>query len=279
MVGCIGWIEGWPELSVLQNDFRCLTLGLRNLPGVRACRGIMPPSHVIAEHGHDWPSLTLPVLGGYVERFGGAELPLRGPSAVLHSPGAGHSNVIGDHGLETISVQFDPTWLKMSGRGLNWEGSHAWCGGAVGAAARALGKAFANPAILDRELAGLVVDFLAYALHSPSSRPAPTWMNSVEELIEAADAPPTSEVAARVQLHPAWLSRAYRASRGEGIKDAVRGRRAERAVLLLRTTRLPLVEVAASAGFCDQSHMNRALQAVIGRTPLAVRLEHAALCR
>ena len=261
----------------MQNDFRCLTLGLRELPGVRACRGVMPPSQVIAEHGHDWPSLTLPVLGEYVERFDGVELRLRGPSAVLHSPGAGHSNVIGNHGLETISVQFDPTWLKMSGRGLNWEGSHAWCGGAVGAAARVLSKAFADPAIRDPELASLVVDFLSFALHSPSPRPAPSWMNRVEELIGAADAPSTSEVANRVELHPAWLSRAYRASRGEGIKDAVRRRRAERAVLLLRTTRLPLAEVAASAGFCDQSHMNRALRAVIGRTPVDVRLEHDAL--
>ena len=238
----------------------------------------MAPSHVISEHGHDWPSLTLPVLGGYVERFDGGELLLRGPSAVLHSPGAGHSNVIGDHGLETISLQFDPTWLKISGRRLSWEGSHAWCGGAVGAAARALSNAFADPAILDQEMASLVVEFLAFALHSPSPRPAPAWMTSVEELIEAADAPPTREVAARVQLHPAWLSRAYRASRGEGIKDAVQRRRAERAVLLLRTTRLALAEVAASAGFCDQSHMSRSLRAMIGRTPLEVRLEHALLC-
>jgi AraC family transcriptional regulator len=47
----------------------------------------------------------------------------------------------------------------------------------------------------------------------------------------------------------------------------------ERAALLLRGGRAALAEVAVAAGFCDQSHMNRAFRAVLGRTPLEVRRE------
>jgi transcriptional regulator GlxA family with amidase domain len=78
-------------------------------------------------------------------------------------------------------------------------------------------------------------------------------------------------------LHPAWLARAYRAWRGEGLADTVRRRRVERGALLLRMSDTPLAEVAVACGFCDQSHMNRSFRAVLGRTPLDVRSEASLL--
>jgi len=69
----------------------------------------------------------------------------------------------------------------------------------------------------------------------------------------------------------AWLARAYRWRRGDGLGAALRRRRVERAMLLLEQSRLPLASVAAEVGFCDQSHMNRAFQVVLGRTPATLR--------
>jgi AraC-like DNA-binding protein len=80
-----------------------------------------------------------------------------------------------------------------------------------------------------------------------------------------------------LSLHPAWLARAYRAWRGEGIAETVRRRLVERAVLKLRSGGASLADVAAECGFCDQSHMNRAFRSVLGRTPLEVRREAALL--
>jgi AraC family transcriptional regulator len=51
----------------------------------------------------------------------------------------------------------------------------------------------------------------------------------------------------------------------------------ERATALLRYGRNGLADIAIAAGFCDQSHMNRAFHAVLGRTPLEVRREAALL--
>jgi transcriptional regulator GlxA family with amidase domain len=60
---------------------------------------------------------------------------------------------------------------------------------------------------------------------------------------------------------------------GEGVGETRRRRRVEAASALLRSTRLPLAEVAVAAGFCDQRQMNRCFSAVLGRTPLRVRRE------
>jgi AraC family transcriptional regulator len=84
-------------------------------------------------------------------------------------------------------------------------------------------------------------------------------------------------IARRVERHPAWVARAYRAWRGEGMGERVRRRRVERATLRLRMSEAPLADVAAECGFCDQSHMNRSFRAVLGRTPLEVRREAALL--
>jgi transcriptional regulator GlxA family with amidase domain len=87
----------------------------------------------------------------------------------------------------------------------------------------------------------------------------------------------TSAIAEELGRHPAWIARAYRAWRGEGMVETVRRRRVEHAVVRLRSATSPLADVAAECGFCDQSHMNRAFRAVLARTPLDVRREAALL--
>jgi AraC family transcriptional regulator len=87
----------------------------------------------------------------------------------------------------------------------------------------------------------------------------------------------TQQLAAELQLHPAWLARAYRSAMGEGILESLRRRRVARAASLLRSSNSSLAEVAAEAGFYDQSHMTRSFQATIDRTPSKVRAERQLL--
>lgn len=78
-------------------------------------------------------------------------------------------------------------------------------------------------------------------------------------------------VARRLNLHPAWLARAYLHAAGESIQATSRRHKVERALALIRSTSLSLAQIAADVGFCDQSHMIRCFHAVIGRAPSAVR--------
>jgi transcriptional regulator GlxA family with amidase domain len=73
--------------------------------------------------------------------------------------------------------------------------------------------------------------------------------------------------------HPSWLGSAYRQSTGEGLRETAARLRVERATHLLRETDEALGSIAAAAGFCDQSHMNRSFRRILGRSPVTVREE------
>ena len=73
--------------------------------------------------------------------------------------------------------------------------------------------------------------------------------------------------------HPAWLGAAYARAMGESLPAAAARFRVERAAQLLRETQQPSALIAASAGFCDQSHMIRTFHRVLRRTPSEVRSE------
>jgi transcriptional regulator GlxA family with amidase domain len=105
-------------------------------------------------------------------------------------------------------------------------------------------------------------------------RAAPVWAERLAPVLARAR---TDELARTLGLNAAWLARAYRAWRGEGLAETARRLRVERAALLLRGGCDALADVAIASGFCDQSHMNRAFRVVLGRTPLEVRREVALL--
>jgi transcriptional regulator GlxA family with amidase domain len=61
--------------------------------------------------------------------------------------------------------------------------------------------------------------------------------------------------------------------------ETLRRRRVEAAAILLESSGLELAEIAAQAGFCDQSHMNRAFKKFLGRTPAAARAARLGLSK
>lgn len=248
-----------------------------HLGGAHVSRIMHPPGQRIAAHEHDWPVLTLYRLGGYCERGDDARVVFDGPSVVFHPAGAAHADEIGDSGLETLAMTFEPAWLKPQARAVlpactRWEP-----GGPIAAAARALADVWLERDVDEARLRGRTSAFLLAAFGRAHSRAAaPIWAGKLVAALEQKSAS-TSILAQSFARHPAWLARAYRAWRGEGIAETLRRRRVERAALRLRVGDAPLADVAAECGFCDQSHMNRSFRAVLGRTPLDVRREAALL--
>lgn len=256
--------------------FHGLVIALRTFSGARAVRVIHPSGQTIGEHIHDWPSLTLPLLGGCTEIYNGGDALIEGPSAVVHPAGAPHADLISDGGLETVSLQFDPAWLGLSALDFTLDRTRCWSGGGVAAAARRLSAAWVDPAPSEADLRSATADFLRCA-RDERDKPRAPWLGLVLDEIARPEPANTSQIARALDLNPAWLARAYRAATGEGIGESLRRKRVERATSLLRGTDLAPAEIAAAAGFCDQSHMNRSVRALIGRTPLDVRGERAPL--
>ena len=256
--------------------FHGLEIAVRTFGGARGLRIVHPAGQSISAHRHDWPLLTLPMLGGYREECEDGIVAVDGPAAILHPAGVCHANCIHQRGMETFSIEFDPAWLGSPGAAFRLDRSSYWLGGEVPLAARSLIRLWTTPAASEAELRKATVDFLGTALKEPEKR-FPTWFDRVARQLTS-EAPRTaSEVAANIGLHPRWLSHAYRSAAGEGLRETLTRRRVEQAVQLLRSTDEPIADVALAAGFCDQSHLNRALRRFTGRTPLQVRAERELL--
>src|SRR5262245_25498231 len=91
----------------------------------------------VPEHAHDWPVLSIFVLGGDLNQTELGEAFIAGPSAVLYRAGAAHRNTVASSGFEQIEIELDPAWL---GRALPGAPVSRWIGGRGGAEARTLAQ-------------------------------------------------------------------------------------------------------------------------------------------
>lgn len=256
---------------------RELDLSARRLSGARAHRAVHTGAMTLEEHRHDWPCLAFHLLGRYLESNEDGESLIDGPAVVLHGRGGFHSERFSASGAEALILEFDPAWLGPERWGLDLERTRLWAGAGVAADARSLAARWLDPAAPEAELRQATAAFLQTALADARPTPRPQWLEEVTACIREETRSGTPEIAARLGLHPAWLARAYRASVGEGLRETVRRVRTEQAIALLRSTDLPLAQVALEAGFCDQSHMNRDFRRLLGRTPAQVRSERKLL--
>jgi AraC family transcriptional regulator len=247
-----------------------LSVSLKCFSGARAFRLSDNGTATVPEHAHDWPVLSLFVTGSYRNLSDLGVTVVSQPSAMFYRPGERHSNVVGPLGLEQIDLEFDPAWLGLT-LNASWCPVVNWKGGSAGLLARRLARLWREPQAREADLAAATRNFLVRSFVAPPVR-EPAWLAEAVRLIDegATTAP---QIAEAFDLHPGWLAEAYRAAIGEGIGETVRRKRVETAVHMLVSSTDPQAQVAAAAGFCDQSHMIRSFVAVLGRTPGEVRRE------
>ncbi len=242
---------------------------LRTFSGATVRRVIDRSGAVIAEHAHDWPVLSLFVMGGYLNAAEPGETFIAGPSAVLYRAGAAHRNAAADEGFEQIELEFDPAWL---GAELPAAPVSRWIGGHVGAEAGRLARLCGEANASETGLRAALRRFLEGASGAETPR-AEAWIAEVGGRLRGDPGLGVRDLAQVARRHPAWLGTAYRRATGEGLAAAAARFRVERAARLLRETELAPACVAADAGFCDQSHMSRSFRRVLGRPPSAVRAD------
>ncbi len=221
----------------------------------------------VPEHAHDWPLLSIFVIGGYLNETELGETFVAGPSAILYRAEAAHQNTIASVGFEQIEIEFDPAWLGHAV--LPSAAVSRWLGGRAGSEARILAQVCVQETTEER-LRVAVQRFVERANHEPKREP-PSWVGTITRHLSKDTTLKVSDLAEEVRRHPSWLGTAYRRATGEGILETAARFRVERAAHLLRETNLPIARIAVEAGFCDQSHMNRTFRRMLGRLPSAVR--------
>jgi len=223
----------------------------------------------VPEHAHDWPVLSLFVLGSYWNVTEIGEMFISGPSAVFYRAGAAHRNATAAYGFEQVEIEFDPDWL---GDGVLPTASVArWSGGCAGRDARQLARA-CEAGVGEEGLRRGVRRFLEVARRSVPPVSAP-WIDTMRQRLREAPKLRVRELAREATRHPSWAGSAYRQAVGEGLMESAARFRVEQATRLLRETNQSCAAIAFEAGFCDQSHMIRTFRRVLGRSPATVREE------
>jgi AraC family transcriptional regulator len=239
----------------------------RSFSGASVTKVIDRSHACVPEHAHDWPVLSLFVMGSYLNETEVGQKFIAGPSAVFYRAGAAHRNTIAAVGFEQIEIEFDPAWLGRSL--LPTVPVVLWIGGRIGREARFLARACEEEASPSRLCAALQ-RFLEGASRQPEGEP-PGWIGTITRRLTEDTSLKISELAREASRHPSWVGSAYRHATGEGLQETAARFRVEQATRLLRETSQSYVSIALESGFCDQSHMNRTFRRVLGRSPAAVR--------
>jgi AraC family transcriptional regulator len=231
-------------------------------------RQLIDRSHTqVAAHTHDWPVVSLFVMGSYRNESETGERRVAGPSLIFYRAGAAHRNAVSAVGFEQVEIEFDPAWL-----GREWlpEAAVVHMMGARGRAASAAIARACRPGLNEDELREALRAVFRQIGERADPQPA-DWIEAVRHRLSNDVSLPVSELAKAVGRHPSWLGSAYKRATGEGPLETAARLRLERAACLLRETEQPYVAAALAAGFCDQRHMNRTFRRLLGRSPSEVR--------
>jgi AraC family transcriptional regulator len=252
-------------VSVTSAEVNCFTLSeLR-----------FPESYLQAPFEPELPYLAVVLEGALVKSFPRRALELGRSSAVAIPVGATHGARFGSDGARILIVRarspsdpaagcFDRV-AELRGRELTWL---AW---------RLAGELRASDTAAPLAAEGFALELLAATtrearVERSPGRP-PTWLRSAEELLRArlADRIGLGELAEVAGVHPTYLARAFRAHYGLSVGEYGRRLRLAWAAAELARGEKPLAEIAASAGFADQSHFTRVFRRQVGTTPARYR--------
>ncbi|QXQ08219.1 helix-turn-helix transcriptional regulator [Sphingosinicellaceae bacterium] len=220
------------------------------------------PEDEVQRHSHDEAHFVLVLAGGYMSSAVGAPLVSDTPVLIYNPPGTTHQDrfhrgwgrflaVSGGTGSEATALCLRDPYAHRLAHGI----------------AHALDEAPFRLEACALQLRGIVLP-----LSSDEARGAqqpPGWLNRAVEMIATSDDPDMSVamVAADAGVHPVHLARVFRLFLGCSPGEYLRGHRLERAAAMLGKGVASLVDVAQSAGFVDQAHLNRTFRSRLDTTP------------
>jgi AraC family transcriptional regulator len=257
--------------SLQPGRFHGRIVGAGSAAGIRLTEAVIEPQRRLPRHSHELAFFCLLLDGGYREDYGGPRTVSYRPFTVAyHPPGEPHRSEMCASGARVFNVELSPGWLASSGiepapvadvggGELTWLATRLF---------REYRDGLAGPPVAAE---ALVLEMLSLA-GGCAVRPGtgrPRWLSRAVDYVESEfrRSLRIAEVAREVGTHPAHLSRVFRRQIGVPIGEYVHRLRVRYASEALRNPAARLADVAADAGFADQSHLSRVFKRVTGVTP------------
>jgi AraC family transcriptional regulator len=237
------------------------------------------PGQRVHRHVHAHARFVLVLAGALSETVDGRTACFETSTLLFRTAHEPHSYAISEHGATCLIVDVDDDWYGRARQHAPVLARSAqFRRGFVLHLAHRLYGEFR----LRDEVSRLAIESIALGILAEASRLAarhadhasPRWLQQAVSLVDQhfAKRLPLATVAALVGVHPVHLARSFRRFHHTTFMSHVRHVRVEFARRQLASTATPLSEIAAAAGFCDQSHFSRLFKRHTGLTPAEYRL-------
>lgn len=226
-------------------------------------------NHRIPEFDVDRGYVVVVLEGSVAKGFGRLRWTLARDSLATMPVGAAHTSEFGPSPTKVLAVRSRDAEAHAFG-GLLRRLRHVRASASTTIGWRIASELRAGDESWPLAAEGLVLQLLSTAGRAdPGSARRGCWLRDARELLheQAPAALTLSEVADAVDVHPAHLARCFRREYGVTVGQYARGLRLDWASARLALPDVSLAEVAAGAGFADQSHFTRAFRAYTGVTP------------
>ena len=243
------------------------------------------PTLQVERHTHETAHFIVLLSGQYVTSARGADAVCVRPAVIYNPPGTTHRDrfrrVGGRVDGRFISVAVDSARMSdIAGSfPLVDESTYSHERRAVQLGARLTCEMHGRNDSSSLAIEAICLELFASAIaearaeRTAERTAAPGWLRVASDLIQdhCVEGTCVADIARACDVHPVYLSRAFRKFFGCSPGDYLRRCRLERAVNLLASTAMPLSMVALQCGYTDQSHLNAAFRRAYDTTPAKYR--------
>jgi AraC family transcriptional regulator len=225
----------------------------------------------VAQHEHEAPYFSLLLEGAYEERGKGFDLRYEPYTLVFHAARTLHEDrMLGP--CRFFAADLLPKWEAVIGE-LGGEQAHVFelsGGDPIWLVLRLYREFLARTDSSDGAVEALMYELCAHVAKRPHDESLePAWLAIADSAVDKRFREPLdlAALASSAGVHPTHLCRTFRRFRGQAISDAMTGARVQFVARRLTQSHVPLAEIAAEAGFTDQSHMTRVFKRITGCPP------------
>lgn len=251
-------------------------LGRVDVPGFRLIESSCGAGTILPRHSHACSHFNFVVSGAYEERISGRVMNRR-RSALIFIPGdLTHEEVHNTPSRHFIIEVDDRHLAKFGKEPTNLTAPLDLSGGEGRRLVLRIYQEYSNADALSPvviEALGLELLTLTARRWNVVERRPPVWLLRVREQLEASFAEPftLAELAASAGVHPVHLAQSFKRWFNCTVGEFVRDLRLNDACRALEQSDASLADIAAAAGFTDQSHLCRVFRRLKATSPSTYR--------
>src|SRR5713226_6232217 len=249
----------------------------RDVCGFTLSESRYAPGTKISAHSHSRAYLCILLNGSYCEEYDRRDRYCSASTVIFHPAGEVHSDHLLSAGGTIFRFEIGREWLNTTrGDSRSWDEPLELAGGSVACLATRLYAEFTRMDVFSPlVIQGMVLEILGRTARQTQRTEdgRPVWLKRVTEFLH--ECPPeeltVAKVADSATLHIVHLARVFRRLCGCSVGEYIRQLRIEYAAHELRSSQRTLADIAAGAGFSDQSHFCRTFKLSTGATPAQYR--------